>query len=179
MDVPVQHQLRMVAVQQDRKRCEAAVRQVGHVAVAVQRRVGDQYVNAAMAVDLAAQMVDALFHLGLGKLPGAGAVAAAAAQPGDAQAVVYVHVVIQADDALRRAGVVALVMVAVYVQKRHGRHGGKVFQIMAAQIAAGNDEFDALDLVRGEVVPEGLALLIRNGQDLHSSASFSTGRRSR
>ena len=48
MDVPVQHQLRMVAVQQDRKRCEAAVRQVGHVAVAVQRRVGDQYVNAAI-----------------------------------------------------------------------------------------------------------------------------------
>lgn len=41
MDVPMQHILRVIAVQQRGKRREPAVRQVGHVAVAVQRRVGD------------------------------------------------------------------------------------------------------------------------------------------
>ena len=76
MDMTMQHQLGMVAVQQLVKDGEAAVGQVVQVAVAVHRRVGDKDVKPAVAVDLAPQAVDALAHLGLGKLPGAGAVAA-------------------------------------------------------------------------------------------------------
>ena len=69
MDVPVQHQLGVVAVQQLMKNREPTVRQVVQVTVAVHRRVGDKHVKPAVAVNLAAQAVDALAHFSLGKLP--------------------------------------------------------------------------------------------------------------
>ena len=156
----VQHQLRVVAVQQDRKRCKPTVRQIGQIAVAVHRRMGHKNIKPAVAVDLAAQAVDPLFHLGFGKLPGTGAVAAAAAQPGDAQPVVNIDIIINADDALRRAQVIAFIMVAVDIQHRHGGHRCQIFQIMAVQIAAGNDQINARELVRCEIVPQGFAFLI-------------------
>ena len=179
MDMTMQHQLGMVAIQQLMKDGEAAVGQVVQVAVAVHRRVGDKDVKPAVAVDLAPQAVDALAHLGLGKLPGTGAVAAGPAQPHNAQPVVDEQVVIQADGTLGRVVVVVFVMIAVHVQNRHGDHGGKILKIVAVQIATGYNEVYALDLIGSIVIPKRLALLIGNAQQLHSVASFSAGSWSR
>ena len=85
-----------------------------------------EWVRTGMKDDPAAlvERVDPFFHFGFGKLPGTGAVAAAAAQPRHPQAVVDIDLVINADDSLRREQVVAFIVVAVYVDDRHRGHGG-------------------------------------------------------
>ena len=62
--------------------------------------------------------------------------------------------------ALRRAQDIAFIMVAVDIQHRHGGHRCQIFQIMAVQIAAGNDQINARELVRCEIVPQGFAFLV-------------------
>ena len=91
---------------------------------------------------------------------------------------IFDDIIIDADGPFRRVVVITLIVVAVHVEHGHRHHCGQIFQIMAVQISAGQNHLYILEFFRAVVFPQTLALFIRHGQQFHSSASFSTGRRS-
>ena len=122
--MPVEHQRRMVLVQQLMEHREATVRQVAQIAVAVQRRMGHQHIQTAGALDFSPQAADAFAHLRLGELPRAVAVSKRAAQPGDEHPLVDVHIIINTQRPAGRVLVIAFIVVSVYIDQRHVGHGG-------------------------------------------------------
>ena len=154
MDMPMHQILRVVLVHHLQKAGEALMGVVLRVAIARHGGVGQDDVHPARLPDAVAQAADAAGHLGLRVLVGPAAVQNAAPQPQDAQAPDVHQTVLNALAALGRMLLIGLVVVPVDVEQGLARHGHQEGQIFGAQIAAGQDEVDALQAARLVVVPE-------------------------
>ena len=94
-------------------------------------------------------------------------VAVGAAQAQDADALVDIDAVLGADAALGRGVVIGVVVVAVDVDHRAAGHGHEKLQVLPPQVAAGQDQAEARQLLRRAVVVKLPRLHIRYRQNLH------------
>ena len=136
------------------------MRQIGVVAQLIGGRVREQDVKALALPELEAQPVHAPLHLVLGVHVRPLTIAHAAAQPQNAQAVVRVNGVLDADAALRRFFCIAAVVIAVHIEDGRGGEAGEEGQVFRGQIAAGEHKLHAFELAPVQMLPErGLGLI--------------------
>ena len=145
VDVTVQEELRLVAVEQLVEALKAAVCHVVEVVDVTRGRMGDEHVEALVTADFPPQLADAAAHLSFGEHVFAFLVADGAAQTDKAQSLVFKDVVVDADAALRLAAEV-VVVIAVYVDQRDVHHGDEKLEVLHAQVAAAHDQLDSLYL---------------------------------
>ena len=176
VDMPVQHQSRVIGIQNFIEHRKPAVRQVAEIPIAVQRRMGNKDIHPARVLDPAAQVADAAFHFRFGKLPGTGAVTAAAAKAHNAVALVPVQVIVNADRTAGRFSIIAGIMVAVYIKHRNRRCIGQKVHIMPAQVPAADDQVDIAQLAVGDtIVVDGKDMVVTSREDENGFVTINGG----
>ena len=165
--MPVHQNRGVVLVQQVHQRVKAPVGRVLVVAQTGRGRVGYDNVHAAHPFEFPGQLCDSRPHLAVGILVGAGMIPAAAAKPQNADAVIFHDVPVDAVTALGGHLIVVYVMIAVDIQYRTFCHGDQKAQVFGVQVTAGKNQVVIIQPAGGVVIPQGGALLIGDGQNLH------------
>jgi len=169
MHMSVNEQFRMVFVDQPVEHIESGMRQIGVVAELIGGGMGQQNIEAAIPPELEAQFFDALAHLAFGVHVRPLAVAHAAAKAENAQTVVLVNRILDADAALGRILRVSAVVVAVDVEDGRSGKAGEEGEIVCRQIAAGEDQIDVLEPASVEMIPQAGICLIGEQKNLHDA----------
>ena len=131
------------------------------VSIAHDGRVGQHNVHAPRPPEAPPQPPDPAGHLGLRVLVGPSAVLHTPPQAQNAQALHRHQAVLHAVAALRRVPVIGLVVIPVDVEQGLAAHGHQEAEVFGVQVPAGEDQVDAVQAARAVVVPQVLALFIR------------------
>ena len=100
-------------------------------------------------------------------------IAHAAAQADDAHAVMDIELILDADAALRRLLLIVHIVIAVNIEDGRVRKAGQEGQIGSGQIAAGDDQIDALQAALVKAFPEPGIGFVGQDQYFHVVSSFS------
>ena len=154
VDMAVDQILGGVPIQQGEEGGKALVRPVVFVAIAPGGGVGDHNVHAAGAVKAVAKAANAPLHVSFGVLVGAAGIPGTAAQPQDPQATYADHLILDAGAALWGMGLIAAIVIAVDVEDGSPSHGHQKGEVLRIQVAAGQDEVNAIQSSGPVIVPQ-------------------------
>ena len=121
-----------VAVHEPQEALESPVRQVFFVVQAQGRSVGQKNIKAFVAAELIPELPDAEVHLGFRVLVGAFLIPHGSPQSQNADSLVLVDLILDADTAVRGGALVDGVVIAVDVQHRTLEKGGQKGEVQGA-----------------------------------------------
>ena len=167
MDMAMQQIFGMVLVDEFQERFKATVGSIIPVAYTQGCCVGQHNIHTAHHLDGSFHLLDPFLHLPFGVLMLSPAIGLTATQAQDPQALIDHQLILDAVAALRGLIIIGAIMVAVDIHEWTPCHGHDKAQVIALEIATGENQVIDLQPAGNIVVPQGGAFFICNNQYLH------------